>query len=71
MTKKDLSKKQKTLQLTWTSSPASGTVLVPADVSGFVGIVAAVVIEVAAPQDGNAFAVVARKFGFRIAGSVV
>jgi hypothetical protein len=40
-------------------------------VSGFVGIVAAVVVEVTTPQNGNAFAVVARKFSLRIAGSVV
>ena len=39
--------------------------------SGFVGVVAAVVVEVATPQDGDALAIVARELRLRVASSVV
>ena len=56
---------------TWASPPSGGAVLVPADVRGFVGIVAAVVVEVASPQDRNALAVVARELRLRVTSTVV
>lgn len=39
--------------------------------SGFVGVVAAVVVEVATPQDGDALAIVARELRLRVASPVV
>jgi hypothetical protein len=56
---------------TWTSLPSGRTVLVPADVRGFIGVVATIVVEVAAPQDRDTLAIVARELCFRVASSVV
>ncbi len=56
---------------TWAPSPSRGAVLVSADVSRLVRVVAAVVVEVAAPQDGDALAVAAGELGLGVASSVV
>lgn len=51
--------------------PASGAVPLPAHVSRLVGIVAAIVVEIAHPQFGYAFAVLTSKLRFFVALSVV
>ena len=55
----------------WTSSPSSGAVSVPAEVSRLVCVVAAVVVVVAVPQLGDALAVPALELSLVVAGSLV
>ena len=64
-------KNQSRTPRTWTSPPSCRAVLVPADVSRFIRVVATIVVEVTAPQDGDALPVVAGELRLAVAGTVV
>lgn len=55
----------------WAPLPAGRAVLLPAHVRGLVGVVAAIVVEVAHPELRDAAAVLARELGVRVASAVV
>ena len=52
-----------------TTAPTGGTIPLAANVSGFIGSVAAIVVRVAVPRFLDAPAVLAGEFRFRIAGA--
>ena len=54
-----------------TPSPTDCAIPVSADVGGLIGIVSAVVVEVAPPQDGDALSVVATELGLGVTRLVV
>ena len=54
-----------------TPSPTDCAIPVPADVGGLIGIVSAVVVKVAPPQDGDALSVVATELGLGVTRLVV
>ena len=57
--------------MTGASLPSCSAVSVPADVRRLVTVVTAIVVEIAAPQDWNTFAVVAREFSFGVALAII
>lgn len=57
--------------MAWTAPPTHSAIVVSANVSRLIAVVAAIIVKVATPQGGDAFAVVARKLGLRMAVSIM